>query len=667
MILRSSKILIELLDILALLALYFTEEVFSKTWVIVLVIYLLRWISKIRVSGFWLIISLIGLTFSSYWLFTSFELPPILTVAQTTPVFFVLLALLKDPQASRDWRLGMGLILLILASSISPDFIISIVIFGFVILSSVYLSCRFLQTQLTHYKLDHMPLPKHFIRRSIFQTVILLISAAIIFPILPRTKNQGGHTSQTGYTEEVNVSNWSRFTEGSSSQVALRIYSDGLVNISANIPKSLLRTRALGLFDGKTWEPLPRKKSIDRLLTVQEARIPTESLQIVRETLGSPAIPVPYGVKRVDVSVGSEQWPAEWTEASEWMEYRLRNRRLQYEVEVFHAPLIEVGYPKDQPSGIYLQVPKRFKNSKIEELSKTLLTGKNNPTSKARAIQNYFIEQDFKPYLGEDRSEENSQIFSETPFGKSTLEYFLFEMKKGHCELFASSMALMLRMGGVPTRLVSGFRIGRWPVSDVLTVRMSDAHAWVEYYRKDAGWIPVDPTPKILRDPSYQDWFRDNYDWMSAKWYHYVMTFGESESFLGNRMKDIKSTWEQIKRGPENWHGDDIQDLAIFTGVFSLIAVFLSYIALRFVRIKWGTKQKYSPISARITQERIRFEKLIAKHPNILTNSQVLAHIKSWKSGYLKIRFDRPHAEQEIELKKISQIRKELRRILNGD
>ncbi len=76
------------------------------------------------------------------------------------------------------------------------------------------------------------------------------------------------------------------------------------------------------------------------------------------------------------------------------------------------------------------------------------------------------------------------------------LAEFLFNYRKGHCEYFATAMALMLRARGVPARVVNGFQMGEYSdVADVYTVRQSDAHSWVEVYFPEHHWVEFDPTP----------------------------------------------------------------------------------------------------------------------------------------------------------------------------
>lgn len=81
------------------------------------------------------------------------------------------------------------------------------------------------------------------------------------------------------------------------------------------------------------------------------------------------------------------------------------------------------------------------------------------------------------------------------PPGVDAVDHFLFETREGFCEHIASSMAVLLRAAGVPTRLVTGFGPGhRNPFTGYWEVRASDAHAWVEVFYPGAGWISYDPT-----------------------------------------------------------------------------------------------------------------------------------------------------------------------------
>ena len=97
--------------------------------------------------------------------------------------------------------------------------------------------------------------------------------------------------------------------------------------------------------------------------------------------------------------------------------------------------------------------------------------------------------------------------------GKSAdpLANFLFTRRKGHCEYFASAMAVMLRTVGIPSRLVTGFQKRRLQSHHGLwVVRASDAHSWVEAWIPGRGWSTFDPTPPDLSahppHPVLQGW-----------------------------------------------------------------------------------------------------------------------------------------------------------------
>jgi hypothetical protein len=76
------------------------------------------------------------------------------------------------------------------------------------------------------------------------------------------------------------------------------------------------------------------------------------------------------------------------------------------------------------------------------------------------------------------------------------LDAFLFRDRLGYCQQFSGAMALLLRMGGVPARVVSGFSPGTFDRErGEFVVRDLDAHSWVEVYFPRIGWVTFDPTP----------------------------------------------------------------------------------------------------------------------------------------------------------------------------
>lgn len=106
------------------------------------------------------------------------------------------------------------------------------------------------------------------------------------------------------------------------------------------------------------------------------------------------------------------------------------------------------------------------------------------------------------PYLFAARIEEHlaTRFFytlDSARWGPNAVEEFLTQRKSGHCETFATAMALVLREHGIPARLVTGFAGGeRGPFGSYYLVRGRDAHAWVEAWCGPGyGWVAFDPTP----------------------------------------------------------------------------------------------------------------------------------------------------------------------------
>ena len=127
---------------------------------------------------------------------------------------------------------------------------------------------------------------------------------------------------------------------------------------------------------------------------------------------------------------------------------------------------------------------------------------RNSPYAAAYVLAQRLAAQSATPYAFVEAVERylsvtNGFAYDENPASSPyPLENFLFDSKDGYCQQFSGAMALLLRMGGVPARVASGFTAGtldrttgRWIVSDV------DAHAWVEVWFPRYGWVRVDPTP----------------------------------------------------------------------------------------------------------------------------------------------------------------------------
>ncbi len=136
---------------------------------------------------------------------------------------------------------------------------------------------------------------------------------------------------------------------------------------------------------------------------------------------------------------------------------------------------------------------------------------------------------------------------------RDPLAYFLFERKKGHCEYFASSMAVMLRSLRIPSRIVTGFRGGEFnDLTGQYVVRASNAHSWVEAYFPGNGWVSFDPTPGGDLD-THSGWSRMSLyvDAAASFWREWVINYdvshqrslGEGAGQSTRRMYDSLREW----------------------------------------------------------------------------------------------------------------------------
>jgi len=129
--------------------------------------------------------------------------------------------------------------------------------------------------------------------------------------------------------------------------------------------------------------------------------------------------------------------------------------------------------------------------------------------------------------------------------GRDAVDDFLFNTRTGFCEHYASAFAVMMRMAGIPSRVVTGY-LGGWysEFGDYLLVRQSDAHAWTEVWLESEGWTRVDPTaavspqrilegarealnsPRHFLDFKWVRSLRNGFDLMEQRWNEWVIEFG---------------------------------------------------------------------------------------------------------------------------------------------
>jgi transglutaminase-like putative cysteine protease len=139
----------------------------------------------------------------------------------------------------------------------------------------------------------------------------------------------------------------------------------------------------------------------------------------------------------------------------------------------------------------YTQLPTTLP-ARVVALAQEITAGLETPYQKVVAVQDWL----------RANTEYNLDIPAD-PTGVDAVDHFLFERREGYCEQIASSMVILLRAVGIPSRLVAGYGPGsRNAFTGYFDVRGSDAHAWVEVLYPLSGWTAYDPTFGVPRaDP----------------------------------------------------------------------------------------------------------------------------------------------------------------------
>jgi hypothetical protein len=139
----------------------------------------------------------------------------------------------------------------------------------------------------------------------------------------------------------------------------------------------------------------------------------------------------------------------------------------------------------------YTRLPEKLP-SKVKELAEQITASKTNWFDKAKAVESYF---------GKSEYTYDQKNVAVPDTNEDYVDQFLFDTKRGYCDNFSSSMAVMLRTLGIPTRWVKGFTGGDFlQYSDeasgvqVYEVTNNNAHSWVEVFFPNQGWVPFEPT-----------------------------------------------------------------------------------------------------------------------------------------------------------------------------
>jgi len=114
------------------------------------------------------------------------------------------------------------------------------------------------------------------------------------------------------------------------------------------------------------------------------------------------------------------------------------------------------------------------------------------------------------------------------------LAWFLFDSHEGHCEYFATALAVMLRTRGIPARVVNGFLGGEYnALGDWVLVRQRDAHSWVELNLGTSGWVTVDATPAGEAELDAASLLGQATDWLARSWHGAILDYELSDQLDG--------------------------------------------------------------------------------------------------------------------------------------
>ena len=337
---------------------------------------------------------------------------------------------------------------------------------------------------------------------TIAQAAGIALLATLIFFVLPRLSSgylsalSPQHDLMTGFGDRVTLGQIGRIQQ--SSAVMMHVKFDGLQ------PSELrLRGVALTNFDGHNWLatahvdggmavsqmfqfPMPSSTETSALRNFavgRSARL--VQYRVILEPLGSNilfVVPTPRALfgnmRRVyenfDQSVESldrERSLASYSGVSDISAPRSDDlKKMRGEV------------PPGMPQR-YLQLPQNL-DPRIPRLADEVMRDQPSVYEKAVSLERY-LSTHFAYTLELPNTQPADPVAN-----------FLFERKRGHCEYFASAMAVMLRAEGIPSRVVTGFRGGEFNnLTGSYIIRARDAHAWVEAYLPNRGWLEFDPTP----------------------------------------------------------------------------------------------------------------------------------------------------------------------------
>jgi transglutaminase-like putative cysteine protease len=400
-------------------------------------------------------------------------------------------------------------------------------------------------------------------------TVVSVVLAVPLFFLLPRggsafISSASGIATRTGFSDSVSLGEIGRIQQ--SDEVVMRVKLDGPVD---SVPGGLRwRGVALDLFDNRTWrssrpftDPPYVKVSGDYfLVNFASGRGPLITQTYYLEPLDTPVL---FALGRpIAVSGGFETLLKNSDDGLKFP--RRAFERISYKVGSDPYLPDEAVLDADRSANPmtaarYLQLPPdldpRIAAAAAEVVDTDGATGR---FGKARAIERHL-------------RENFGYTLQMKAGGSQPVADFLFNVREGHCEYFASAMVLMLRTQGIASRVVNGFQQGEYnETADVFVVRQRDAHSWVEvYFPAENAWVPFDPTPAAGRNgggaPGLLGGLNRYVEALETFWIQYFVAYdNEGQRSLLRSVKSgvtgynesLGEASESLKRRFESWFSE---------------------------------------------------------------------------------------------------------------
>jgi protein-glutamine gamma-glutamyltransferase len=326
--------------------------------------------------------------------------------------------------------------------------------------------------------------------------ILILVSAAGIFVILPRASSgylsayAAGDEIATGFSDRVQLGSIGEIQQ--SNALVMHIQIDGDTQGGYDLK---WRGVTLNVFDGKTWfnpheQHLLQRLSDGRFAFTEMYRTErlsfthTVTYHVLMEPLANNVFFLAATPKTLEGNYRAVTIDDGDAVLDVDPEHPIGRYEATSEIAQPSATQLRAA-SQDFPPAIllsYLQLPDL--DPRIPRLAQEITRAADNNYDKAVALEQY-LRTNFRYTL---------QLPPAVP--RDPLANFLFDRKQGHCEYFASAMAVMLRTLRIPSRVVNGFRTGEFnDVTSQYVVRARNAHSWVEAYFPGYGWISFDPTP----------------------------------------------------------------------------------------------------------------------------------------------------------------------------